>query len=705
MAVSIKCPKCNTSYKMAKTPEDERKIRCSKCGHAFSLASIRQTIPTPIPERTHPPVTGAATVKLKKTKQAPDLTGMVLGGCRIEHLLGQGGMGAVYRAHHEALDIPVAVKVLPQHFAAQDTTFVERFVREARSAAKLKHHNIVGVLNVGCEHDTNFIIMDFVDGCSVEDKLREHGALPSNEASDIIQQVCAALEVARKNNIIHRDIKPDNIMLTKDGVVKLADLGLAKNVEEDSHVTMTGMAMGTPHYMAPEQAADASRCDHRSDIYSLGCTFYRMLTGIPPYEGGSLYSILRKHEHDPIPDPHATCTAVPQPLAGVVMKMMAKAPDDRYQTTGDVAADLSSIAHGGIPAGIATPISEEVTRKVPKRQASVRRPEHKRKRQLWPFAAAAIGILVMGAIFLNGKGDEEYKNPERSVPQLEADEPDEIVETELIEEIEDKPKAIAKVPERRRKAEPQPIQDKADESDEWENKARANVIEEPQEPEANDEDKERARLDALFAEIFRRGHGQIDRIEVSERVRKLPNYHLFAAQLEGRGEPLRMLIGKTNYLRTPAGESFFRIGDLLRSFDHPQLPKVFELEDTGEYFGGLVRMLPKNTKKLDDYLASVKGEAKQRHAVLLLMQALELMQHYEERGVLHRAISPSRLRVTEKGKLYLWDFKYALLKDDEDWPQVKLPHEPEWQAPELQKEKILISGQIFMPWGNHLLRH
>ncbi|MBN2711586.1 MAG: serine/threonine protein kinase [Planctomycetes bacterium] len=319
-------------------------ITCRKCGEVFAVHGSAQTIVKPSnPGKPTPPtvITGKSSGAKKD-----DLIGELIGGCRLEKKLGQGGMGAVYLAHHLALDIPVAVKILPPQFASANQTAVDRFVREARAAARLKHHNIVGVMNVGQERGLNFIVMDFVDGESLQDVLDRKQAMAPESAIDVIIQACNALELARENNIVHRDIKPDNVMIDQKGVVKLADLGLAKQTEDELSVTQSGMAMGTPHYMSPEQANDARSADHRSDIYSLGCMFYRMVAGRVPFDDQSIYKILTKHMQDDIPDVRSINPSVPENIAGIIKKCMAKDPADRYQKASELIDDLNRARTG-----------------------------------------------------------------------------------------------------------------------------------------------------------------------------------------------------------------------------------------------------------------------------------------------------------------------------------------------------------------------
>jgi serine/threonine protein kinase len=363
LATVFDCPKCKARLRVEGTVPENRQLRCRKCGATFSSNSVAKTLaetpangtaePAESAPPAPPPVAQASTVtSAPSAPKAPpppvpfagDLSGTELGGCRIEKKLGQGGMGAVYKAHHLALDIPVAVKVLPPYMAASHPRFVERFVREARAAARIQHQNIVGVMNVGEEKGLNYIVMQFVDGETLQARIAGRERLSPAESVVIAAQLCEALTAAHSHGIIHRDIKPDNIMIDRYGLVRLADLGLAKNLEEDSHLTASGMGMGTPHYMPPEQAANAKNADARSDIYSLGCTLFEMLTGQVPYDGESGFTIMTKHSNDPIPDARALAAEVPAELSAIVRKTMAKRPEERHQSAAELLAELQRVA-------------------------------------------------------------------------------------------------------------------------------------------------------------------------------------------------------------------------------------------------------------------------------------------------------------------------------------------------------------------------
>ena len=283
-----------------------------------------------------------AQVKAVQEAEKSALVGKRIGRFQILSSLGSGGMGSVYKAEHLGLDRTVALKVLPDSLAS-DGEYVERFLLEARAVAQLVHENIVQVYDVGRASGIYYMAMEFVDGSSLIELLEEGTPLPVLRALTITAQVARALDVAYEHDIVHRDIKPENILLSRDGKVKLADLGLAKRrtEEELGGITTAGIALGTPFYMAPEQARDATSADHRSDIYSLGCSLYEMLTGQVPFKGKSLYDILRKHETEKPTPIRELNPLVPEPVRRLVERMMAKDPADRYQTPKELLEDIN----------------------------------------------------------------------------------------------------------------------------------------------------------------------------------------------------------------------------------------------------------------------------------------------------------------------------------------------------------------------------
>jgi serine/threonine protein kinase len=254
-----------------------------------------------------------------------------------------GGMGAVYRAVDTELGRPVALKVLAPGLAAQPN-MVERFRREARSAAKLRHEHVVTIYEIGEFAGTHFLALEYVDGKDLHDYIQRHQRLRPEEAREILIQAARALDHAHKQGIVHRDIKPSNFLITqKDGrvFVKLTDLGLARGIrEEEFRVTNPGSTVGTVDYMAPEQARDSSAADVRSDIYSLGCTFYHMLAGVPPFPEGNLTERLYQHAEKPPVDIREHNADVPAWMVMVLEQMLSKDPADRYQSPAELLQDL-----------------------------------------------------------------------------------------------------------------------------------------------------------------------------------------------------------------------------------------------------------------------------------------------------------------------------------------------------------------------------
>src|SRR5579871_5194609 len=215
--------------------------------------------------------------------------------------IAEGGMGAIYRGRHRETGQIVAIKIMPPHMA-QNPVLLKRFEQEFRAASRLDHPNIVRAIDYGDTGDQPYLVMEFVDGESLGQKLEREGRMPEAEAIRIIAQVAQGLHRAHKQNLVHRDVKPDNILVTPEGVAKLADLGLVKETETDLNLTKTGRGLGTPHFMAPEQFRNAKNADIRCDIYSLGATLYQMVTGELPFRSnGPLDAWMKKIQNDLTP--------------------------------------------------------------------------------------------------------------------------------------------------------------------------------------------------------------------------------------------------------------------------------------------------------------------------------------------------------------------------------------------------------------------
>jgi len=262
----------------------------------------------------------------------------------LTHLVARGGMAEVYRARDRLLDRPVALKVLFPELSV-DRAFVERFRREAQAAARLSHPNIVPVFDWGQDAGAYFIVMEYVEGRPLSALLREHGPLEPVRAAEIASQVAAALASAHRHGVVHRDIKPGNVLITDDGQVKVTDFGIARAINTEDSLTQTGAVMGTATYFSPEQAEGLS-VDARSDIYSLGVVLFEMLTGRPPFLGDTPVSVASKHVRDVPPTPRELLETVPVELEAVVMKAMAKQPAQRYQGAEDFQADLVRFVEG-----------------------------------------------------------------------------------------------------------------------------------------------------------------------------------------------------------------------------------------------------------------------------------------------------------------------------------------------------------------------
>jgi serine/threonine-protein kinase len=260
--------------------------------------------------------------------------------------LARGGMSDVYLAKDLLLDRPVAVKVLFTEYA-RDPAFVERFRREAQAAANLNHPNIVAVYDWGQQSGTYFIVMEYIEGRSLSDIVRTEGPLHPRRAAEIAADVAAALGFAHRNGVVHRDIKPGNILISPSGQVKVADFGIAQAVVggAEANLTQAGAVMGTATYFSPEQA-QGKAVDPRSDLYSLGCVLYEMLTTRPPFTGDTPVAIAYKHVQEPAPLPSATGVAVPPALEAIVSELMAKDPANRYASAEDLRADLRNYLEG-----------------------------------------------------------------------------------------------------------------------------------------------------------------------------------------------------------------------------------------------------------------------------------------------------------------------------------------------------------------------
>ncbi len=269
------------------------------------------------------------------------LVGRSLGQFRVVERIGSGGMATVFKAYQPTLDRYVAIKVLPAYHA-RDPIFVKRFVQEARSVAKLAHPNIVQIHDFGDQDNITYIVMEYVDGGTLKDRLKK--PLPVPEAVDYIIQAAEGLDCAHRNGIIHRDVKPANMLVRRDGHLLLSDFGIAKILEGTTNLTRVGTSIGTPQYMSPEQGTggQTQAVDRRSDIYSLGIVLFHCLTGRVPFTGDSPIAITVKHLNDPLPADKLIEVGVPNPIIQVIQQMTAKQPYERYQSADAVVDALTN---------------------------------------------------------------------------------------------------------------------------------------------------------------------------------------------------------------------------------------------------------------------------------------------------------------------------------------------------------------------------
>ncbi|MGO9456572.1 MAG: Stk1 family PASTA domain-containing Ser/Thr kinase [Acidimicrobiales bacterium] len=327
----------------------------------------------------------------------------------LTHLIARGGMAQVYRARDRLLDRPVAIKVLFPELSV-DRAFVERFRREAQAAANLSHPNIVPVFDWGEDGGTYFIVMEFIDGQPLSAVLRATGPMPADRVADIGSHVAAALAYAHRHGVVHRDVKPGNVLITDDGLVKVTDFGIARAVNTEESLTQTGAVMGTATYFSPEQA-EGIGVDSRSDIYSLGVVLYEMVAGRPPFLGESPVAVASKHVRDQPPALSELAPTVPADLEAVIMKAMAKSPDRRYASADDLRADLlrfadhrpvsaSNLVATTAAAAAATSAMEPVgsTRAVPVAPEDEVPPEEEGSRTAWLVALLIVLAVALGII-------------------------------------------------------------------------------------------------------------------------------------------------------------------------------------------------------------------------------------------------------------------------------------------------------------------
>ncbi len=365
--------------------------------HPNGPAANSDDAPTVITK--HPNAAAPLPVPLPVMGEAPSIAGRRLGHFELIEAVGAGGMAAVLKARDLELGRVVALKILPPE-AARDPESITRFKQEARAAAALDHENIARVYFCGEDQGLHFIAFEFVEGVNLRQLIDRRGVLPAAECVRYMIQVAAGLNHAAERGVVHRDIKPSNILITPDGRAKIVDMGLARHLGSEAvngGVTQSGVTLGTFDYISPEQALDPRRADVRSDIYSLGCTFYHALTGRPPVPEGTAARKLRAHQNDEPLDPRELNPAIPDELAAVLARMMAKDPVVRYQTPTELIAHLKGLAER-LKLRPDALVSDSATKAVPAARNLL--PEAPQIRPWWAVAATVV-LLALAAFVIS----------------------------------------------------------------------------------------------------------------------------------------------------------------------------------------------------------------------------------------------------------------------------------------------------------------
>lgn len=347
MAVSISCPSCHRAYQIAEGTLGAM-AKCGNCGHRFTLSMAVEDTAGPTgprasqvaAEASRPPHEVGESWEGSLSQPGRLAAGDRLGQCVIKHRLGGGAMGEVWLAHDPTLERDVAIKVLPSDFA-NDQERLSRFMREARLAAKVQHPNTVTIYHAGVDRGLAYLAMEYVDGGSLDQAVAPGRPIAWREATRIVRDAAAALEAAHQLGLVHRDVKPSNLMRNSKGVTKMVDFGLARALQGGTQLTHQGTLLGTPAYMAPElwQGRDA---DAGSDRYGLICTYYHLLTGHLPYDAPSIPALGYQHRYEPLPDPREFVPGIPDAVCRILLRGAEKDPSMRHQSAAELIGELEA---------------------------------------------------------------------------------------------------------------------------------------------------------------------------------------------------------------------------------------------------------------------------------------------------------------------------------------------------------------------------
>ena len=349
MSRFVRCPHCNL-------PHDAEDRECPMTGKAIALERKRRISKPPTRPIWNRSIGGGGMVEIEESPSVTRLFGLTIDQkYQVEDMIGRGGMGVVYRAEHVALGRKVAVKVLLRgHEAGTDAK--KRFDREARAAGRLGHPNIVQVFDLGALPDGSpYLVMELLEGEPLSSRLGIEGALPVADACEIVAEVLSALEAAHQGGIIHRDLKPDNVFLSRHGGVKLLDFGISKHTDETLSLTQTGAILGTPYYLAPEQARGERGLDGRVDVWAAGVLLYECLTGVRPFVGDNYNQLLSRILTSRPAPPSRVRPSIPAELEGVVLRALAFDPADRFASAAEMRAALLCAKDAPSPLAMPSP--------------------------------------------------------------------------------------------------------------------------------------------------------------------------------------------------------------------------------------------------------------------------------------------------------------------------------------------------------------